>query len=143
MKSAAAITFDYRASRWLLAATSAIAVVAILAVVLSGLPLAWKSLLAIAALAIGGKALRDLTRPAVLRAAWYSDGHWRVRTGDGTEYVASLRAASVRGPLIALVLLAGPLGRVCLVLLPDNCGTDVRRNLRVRLLHTNDLVAGA
>jgi toxin CptA len=143
MKSAAAITFDYRESRWLRAATSAMVLLAILAVVLSGLPLAWKSVLAIATCLLAGKTLHRLMRPAVLRAAWYADGHWRVRAADGSEHVATLLAASVRGPLIALVLLAGPVGRVRLVLFPDNCDAGVRRSLRVRLLHANPVAAGA
>ena len=143
MKSAAAITFDYRESRWLLAATGVMALAAMAAVVLSGLSFAGKVLIAIAACAVAARALLRLMRPAVSRAAWYPDGHWRVRAVDGNEHAAALRAASVRGPLIVVVLSAGALGKVNLVLLSDNCDAAVRRNLRVRLLHTSSVAADA
>jgi toxin CptA len=133
MKSAPAIAFDYRPSRWLLAALSCIMALALLAVGASAIPLLAKLLLDACACAYGAQAVRRLLRPVVRRCAWYETGHWRVRDAAGDDHAASLLRASVRGMLIVLVLRSELQRSVALVLLPDNCDADTHRRLRVRL----------
>jgi len=140
MKSAPAIAFEYRTSRWLVAALVGTAVLALIALAVAGLA-AWLKFVGASAVCLqAGYSLRGLLRHPVRRCAWHDSGHWRVRDRDGVEHVAALVRATVRGPLIALVLSAGPLRRVALVLLPDNCDVDTGRRLRIRLSH---LGAGA
>lgn len=133
MKSATAIAFDYRPSRWVLAAILAIAALALLSVALSGLP-AWAKV-GLCAVAAGsaGFALTRFLRPQIKRAAWQPGGHWRVIDGDGNEYVVELHHAVARSAWIVLNLRRSDGKRVALILGPDNCDTDTRRHLRVRL----------
>jgi len=140
MKSARAIAFDYRTSRWLVATLIATTVLALIALAVAGLAV-WLKFVGAAIISLqAGYSLRGLLRHPVRRCAWHDSGYWRVRDRDGVEHVAALLHATVRGPLIALVLSAGPLRRVSLVLLPDNCDVATGRRLRIRLSH---LVAGA
>ena len=133
MKSAPAIAFDCRPSRWLLGALASVSLLALIALAAAGLAL-WLKLVAAAALcAYAGRALTGLIRHPVRRCAWHDSGHWRVRDAAGEEHAAILLHATIRGPLIALVLLAGPLRKTALILLPDNCDAETRRRLRVRL----------
>lgn len=113
-------------------------VAAVVALGASGLP-PWLKVLGGAAAGICGVVAGvRLLRVPVRRCAWHAGGEWRVRDADGIEHAASLRHATMRGPLIALVLSAGPLRDIALVLLPDNCDADTRRRLRVRLSRSRD-----
>ena len=133
MKSAPAITFDYRPSRWLQTLLTGVGVLALLAAAASGIPLWAKLACGAAASAYLGFALSLLRNPAVRRCAWHESGQWRVRDGAGRDHAATLLRASVRGKVIVL-LLRSPLHKTtALVLLPDNCDADTRRRLRVRL----------
>ena len=132
MKSATAIAFDYRPSRWLLAAIMVIAALALASIAFSGAP-AWAKIgLCILAGGWAGFAATRFLRLAIARAAWQPGGHWRVTDGDGNEYVAELHRAVARGAWIVLNLRHGD-KRVTLILGPDNCDADTRRRLRVRL----------
>ncbi|HEY7872145.1 MAG TPA: protein YgfX [Rudaea sp.] len=135
MKSATAIAFDYRPSRWLLVAILIVAALALLSIVLSGAPSWAKTGLCVVAAVWAGFALRRCLRPQIVRAAWQPGGHWRVVDGNGNENVAELHHAVARGAWIVLNLHhAGK--RAALILGPDNCDADTRRRLRVRLAGT-------
>jgi toxin CptA len=134
MKSALAITFDYRPSRSMQAAVVAVALLASLAVFASGIAAWAKALFVPLVLAYAAFVLYRLRRPAIRRCAWHADGQWRVRDSSGNDFAATLRHASVRAWLIVLQLQVPPSRRpVTLVLLPDNCDAATRRCLRVRL----------
>jgi len=132
MKSANAIAFDYRPSRWLLVAILGMAALALLSVAVSGMPGWAKTGLCTVAASWAGFALGRFWRPQITRAAWQPGGHWRVTDGDGNEHVAELHRAVARGAWIVLNLRHGD-KRVTLILGPDNCDADTRRRLRVRL----------
>src|SRR5438132_1541088 len=98
MKSAPAIVFDYRPSRWIAAATCLIAFAGVLALFFSGVPLWGKFLGAALACFYAGYGLRRFLRNPIRRAAWYDAGHWRLAEADGAEHLADLQQGSVRGP---------------------------------------------
>jgi toxin CptA len=138
MKSAPAIGFDYRASRLLILATSIVALLAVAAVWLSGLPWLAQLALSLGIAAAAGVALGNLLRPCVRAVRWRSDGGADVflndRLGDGRREVqGEICAARVMGPLVALSLRWPPRGRATLWLLPDNLDPETRRRLRMRL----------
>ena len=141
MKSAPAITFDYRPSRRLGAAIVAMALLAAVAAALCGLDAWQKAIVLVAAITGGALGWQRSRRSLVQRCAWYGDDRWRVRDARGEEHHAVLLHAAVRGPMIALVLSAGALRRVALILLPDNSDAELRRRLRVRLSRAADPAA--
>lgn len=138
MKSASAIAFDYRPSRWLIAAIGLVALLAVAAVVASGLPAWSKWPLTVAVAVYAAYELRQLLRDPVRRVSWHEAGHWRIANTDGTEHVAELVHGSVRGTWIVLQLRYTDRRRVSIVLAPDNCDADVHRRLRVRLARTRE-----
>ena len=133
MKSAPAIVFDYRPSRWLAAAACLIAFAGLLALFYSGVP-PWAQFLA-AALACfyAGYGLLRFLRHPVRRAAWDEAGHWRLADADGNGHLADLQQALVRGPWIVLRLRRRDAAHIAIILGPDNSDADTRRRLRVRL----------
>ncbi len=133
MRSAPAIAFDYRPSRWLLAATLVIAVLALVALACSGVPVAVKMALGIFVCAQAGFRLGRFLRPPLRRVAWQPGGHWRVIDADGSEHVAELIAGTVRGAWIMLDLRRTDGRRSAFVLAPDSIDADTRRRLRVCL----------
>jgi len=143
MKSAAAIAFDYRPSRWIAVAIVLIAMLAVLAVALSGVALAWKVALACVACAYAAWSLdRFLRANNIRRAAWQQGGHWRLAEADGREHVAELERGTVRGGWIVLRLRRADKRRETLVLGADNSDADTRRRLRVALARAStDTVA--
>lgn len=141
MKSAPAITFDYRPSRWLGAAILAMGLLAVAATTLCGLAVWEKAIVLLVVCAGAASAWRRSHASPLQRCAWYGDDRWRVRDTRGEEHQAVLLHAAVRGPLIALVLNAGALRRVALILLPDNSDAELRRRLRVRLSRSGDAAA--
>ena len=136
MKSAAAIGFDCRPSRWLAACLGLVWLSALLALAVCGLPLWLNVALAIAASIYAGSALRDFLRPRCQHLLWHEAGHWRACDAGGQEYVAELLHATVLGGLIVLSFRAAAISKISVVLLPDNCDADTRRRLRVRLART-------
>ncbi|MGH8091169.1 MAG: protein YgfX [Rudaea sp.] len=133
MKSATAIAFDYRPSRWLAAAVVLMAVLAFAAIALSGIP-SWAGIfVAIFAAPCAGLALGRHLRPLVRRAVWQQAGHWRVAAADDREFTAELIRGVARGAWIVLNLRRSDGRRLALILGPDNCAADTRRQLRVRL----------
>ena len=133
MKSATAVAFDYRPSRWLVAAVILMAVLAFGAIALSGMPW-WAGIFAVAFVAAcAGFALGRFLRPRVRRAVWQQAGHWRVTDADGREFTAELTRGVARGAWIVLSLRRSDGTDSALILSPDNCTADTRRQLRVRL----------
>jgi toxin CptA len=133
MKSATAIAFDYRPSRWLFAAVILMAVLAFAAIALSGMPSRSGIFVAILAAACAGLALGRRLRPLVRRAVWQQAGHWRVTDADGREFTAELTRGVARGAWVVLSLRRSDGKNSALILGPDNCRADTRRQLRVRL----------
>jgi hypothetical protein len=143
MKSAATIAFDYRRSGVLLAAAGIVLLLGLAAVALSGLVYWQKAALIVVACGYAAYSLRASPGGTVRRCAWHDNGHWRLRDREGEDHAAVLLHSAVRGPLIALVFQAGALRRVSLVLLPDNCAAETRRQLRVRLARADALESRA
>lgn len=138
MRSAPTISFEYRPSRRLLAALLAVTVLAVAAVLLSGLP-GWLRLALLTLLLAGGAIeVRRFQRSAWLRAGWQGSGEWRLLGADGTEHRAELASARVLGRWIVLRLRRERGCAAALVLGPDNAGGDLRRRLRMRLSASSD-----
>ena len=138
MKSAPAIVFDYRPSRWIAAASCLIALAGVVALCFSGVPL-WGTFPAAAlACLYAGYSLHRFLRHPVRRAAWYEAGHWRLADADGSERLADLQRGIVRGPWIVLSLRRGDGAHIAIILGPDNSDADTRRRLRVRLARARD-----
>jgi toxin CptA len=133
MKSAAAIRFDYRPSRWFAACIVLVWLLALLAVAMCGLPVWAKVALDLGASLYAGWALRGFLRPPIRHLLWHAAGHWRAHDTHGQECIAQLRQATVLGGLIVLSFRAASLGKTSIVLLPENGDADTRRRLRVRL----------
>ena len=138
MKAVPAIGFGYRASRGLILATLATAMLAMIAVWLSGLP-HWAHLaLTLGIAGIAGAAFGNLLRPRVRSILWRADGGADLvlndRPGDNRrEAQGAIQAMRVMGPLIALTLRWPPRERAHLWLLPDNLDAETRRRLRMRV----------
>ena len=65
---------------------------------------------------------------------WHSAGHWRLVGCTGDEYSAELVAVRRFAVLFVLTLRVISGSRFRLLLLPDNLDSDLRRQLRIRLL---------
>ena len=133
MKSAAAIAFDYRPSRWLLSAVSLLCVLALVALSLCALNVVLGVVLGAAACAYSALELRRTLLSPARRLAWHTAGHWRIAQAGGHAQVAELQHAVVRGEWIVLRLQRSDGARCAFVLAPDNTDADTRRRLRVRL----------
>ena len=133
MKSAAAIAFDYRPSRLLLAAIALVCGLALVAIALSAAGFALQAVLALGALGYAAFSARRCWRGETRRAAWHEAGHWRIVDARGESHVAELAHATVRGNWIVLGLRRSDGVRVVLMLAPDNSDAETRRRLRVRL----------
>jgi toxin CptA len=133
MKSATAVAFEYRPSRWIAAVVVLMAVLAFVAIALSGIPW-WVGIVAVtSAAACAAFALGRFLRPLVRRAVWQQAGHWRVTDADGREFTTELTRGVARGAWIVLRLRRSDGRGFALILGPDNCTADTRRQLRVRL----------
>lgn len=143
MKSAPAIAFDYRPSRWLLAATAVTTGLALVALTLCAFDAAVRVLLAIVIVGYAMFALRRFVRIAPRRLAWHTAGHWRIVESSGVERVAELERAAIRGAWIALTLRRSDKSTLAIVLGPDNSDVETRRRVRVRLARGLDEANGA
>ncbi|OOG39578.1 hypothetical protein B0E52_12860 [Rhodanobacter sp. C06] len=133
MTSVPAIGFEYRPSRWLPRLLQAVAVLAMLAVLLSGLPWWLKTVLLVAVALVAYRAMRRWSASLVRAAGWSGEGGWSLRLADHSDLPASLASFRVLGACILLRLRAAPLGEQVLLLAPDNSDADIRRRLRMRL----------
>jgi toxin CptA len=142
MKSAPAIAFDYRPSRWLFSAIVGISVLALASIALSGLDVWVKFVLVASACAYAAFALRAHVNSGPCRVGWTEGGQWRISAPAG-DRTAELEHAAVRGAWIVLQLRRGDGKRITLLLAPDNCDADTRRMLRVRLSRADDAASTA
>lgn len=138
MTQAPDIAFNYRSSRLLLLALCGVAVLAIVAVWISGVPVWMRAGLTVATAVLVGVAAGRLLRPRVGAVAWRGTGEVDLVLNDTPldkrrEARGEIRASRVMGSLIVLSLRWPPRERASLWLLPDNLGADTRRRLRVRL----------
>ena len=133
MTSAPAIGFEYRPSRWLPRLLNAVAVLAILAIALSGLPVWLKLLLSAVAALLAWRAVRRWWASPVRAAGWSGEGGWSLHLADHRDAAATLASFRVLGDCILLRLRAASLGEQVLLLAPDNSDADIRRRLRMRL----------
>lgn len=138
MKGAPALGLRCKPSPTLICATLVVAVLAIVAAWISGLP-GWASMLATPCIgAWAGIALVGASSPRIRSLSWQADGTARIGVHDRRmnrtdEVLGSVSAARVLGPLIVLTLRWPVRGRAHLWLLPDNLDADTRRRLRMRL----------
>ncbi|WP_257385224.1 protein YgfX [Tahibacter caeni] len=135
MKSAAAIAFELRPSRLLAGALAGIALLAVLAIALSGLR-RWPWIAAAVGIAVALvllRTLRRLRRPRWRRAGWNADGVWTLLDGAQIAVGAHLLGWRAFGLSLLLRLHTAAGEAVTLCLLPDNLDRDTRRRLRVRL----------
>lgn len=138
MTFAAPIAFDYRGSRVLCIVTTAITVLAIGALLLSGLPTKWVHALMLMVAVAGGSGAARVLQPQVCSVLWRADGSIEVATRqrtlqDAVSFEAELRGARVLGPLVMLRLRWQHSDKAALWLLPDNTDADILRRLRVRI----------
>lgn len=137
MKSVPAIAFDFRPCRGIALAIAGITVLAVIAVVASGLALALKLPIAMAALIYGVLALKRHWRPKTARIARGEAG-WLLVDGGGTESPVALVDHAQRGFLLMLGFRKddGPILRFMLT--PDNCDADLRRRLLLTVAASKD-----
>lgn len=145
MTSAPPIAFDYRGSRVLCALTTMITVLAVLSLLLSGLPPTLIHALMLVVAVMGGSSAARVLQPRVHSLLWRADGSVEVTTrasmlADATTLEGELRGARVLGPLVVLRLHWQRFERATLWLLPDNADADVLRRLRVRIRAGTDTV---
>ena len=127
MRSAPAIAFDYRPSRWLSVLGAVVGVLAIAAPWGSGLGVLVRVGVSIAALAFAVEGLRRHAQPRFRRVSC-REGEWFLLDAGGNEHAAVLRGSTRLGPLLALGFGLGR-GSTWLVLAPDNLDADTRRRL--------------
>lgn len=137
MRSAPTIVLELRVSRALRLGLLAVAVLALLAVVSTGVPTALRVALAMAVLAAAATGDACLRGVAGLRLTLAPEGDWHLVTAAGAaQTLRQVHSAEV-GPLIALALRA-PDGKVRrLALLPDSADRGDLRRLRVWLRHAH------
>ena len=133
MTSAPAIGFEYRPSRGFRYAVALVAILAIFAVLLSGLPVWLKLLLPVVVLLVALRGFRRLARSPVSAVGWSADDEWIVHTIEHEDVPAALASFRVLGALVLLRLSTQKLGVQVLLLAPDNSDADIRRRLRMRL----------
>ena len=133
MTSAPAIGFEYRPSRWLPRLLYVLAALALLALVLAGVPIWLKLPLALLVAGLVWRAVRRHRRAPVVAAGWSAEGGWSLHFADGSDAPAVLASFRVLGAAILLRLHTPPVGEQVLLLAPDNSDADIRRRLRMRL----------
>lgn len=134
MTSAPAIGFEYRPSRLLQRLRGLLVVLAVVALLLSGMALLVR--LQLGLLLIGVLAFMQRRQRATPTAVgWHPMSGWTVRMADGSDAPMSLRSFRVLAGCVVLNL-AGEGGSHDLWLLPDNSDPDTRRRLRMRLAAT-------
>lgn len=132
MTSAPNLSFEPVASRVAQGLSFTIAMLAIIAILLSGLAGAWRFALAAAVVIAAVRAVLNLRGAADLRCALQVDRSWRIRDARG-EFEAVLERAHDLGFLIALHFRRDDGCRLDVVLWPDSIDPDTRRRLRVWL----------
>ncbi|GGA18362.1 hypothetical protein [Dyella nitratireducens] len=132
MTSAPAIGFEYRPSRWVPRLFAGVTGLALLATVVSGLPLLARLVLMLASVAGCVHAIRRLSLP-IYAVGWADQSGWTLRGLDGGDDVATLVSFRIVRQLVLLRLTSSRYGKLTLWLMPDNTDSDIRRRLRMRL----------
>ncbi|MDC8013062.1 protein YgfX [Tahibacter soli] len=131
MKSAQAIAFEVAPSRRLVYLLVSLALAAMLAVTLSGVPHAdiWRGMILLGTVVSATR----YARTGTWRVAWREDGTWGVADARSVASEATLAGWSRIGHFAALRLTLASGRRLSLLLLPDNVDAVTRRRLVVRL----------
>lgn len=133
MRSAPAIGFEYRPSRWLARLLGVVAALAMLAIA-SCDGAWWWQLPALAGVAVAcGRQWRQWRACPWIAAGWLRDREWTLRRVDGRDVSARLGSFRVFGALVWLRLTIPGERTLALLLAPDNADADLRRRLRMRL----------
>lgn len=140
MKSVPAIAFEYRPCRGISVAIAGMTVLAPVAITASGLALALKLPIALAALIYGILALKRHWRPETVRVA-RGDGGWLLVDGVGKETAVALVDHAQRGFLLMLGFRKDDGSVQRFMLTPDNCDADLRRRLLLTVAASKDPAA--
>jgi toxin CptA len=132
MRSAPAIGFEYRPSRWPARLFAVVTGLAVLAIMTSGMPLLARIALALASAATCVHAIRRL-HLSIYAVGWASQSGWTLRGVDGADDAATLVSFRILRQLVLLRLASVRYGKLTLWLMPDNTDADIRRRLRMRL----------
>lgn len=133
MTSAPAIGFEYRPSRAFQCVLSVLVVLALLAVMLSALPVWMQVAVAVVVLMASWRELHRMARSPVVAAGWGDEDRWTVHLASHEDVAATLASHRVLGPFVLLRLKTVENSEHVLLLAPDNTDTDIRRRLRMRL----------
>ena len=128
MKSALSIAFDYRPSRWIAGAATAISLAAVVAPWFSGVPVAARGILSFVALAIATAALPRFVKTSVRRIAYRSAG-WRLFDTSAVESAVELVSHVRIGSWLALDFRNARHGRFRALIGPDNIDAETWRRL--------------
>ena len=128
MKSAPGIAFDYRPSRVLAALAAAIAVLAVCAILASGLGTLPKAILVVVIPLLAAYSLRQFLIPPFVRIARDAGG-WQLVTRDGERVTTTLLRHVRLGPLLVLEFDQPPRRRFRCVLAGDVVDAGLRRRL--------------
>jgi hypothetical protein len=141
MKSASAIAFDYRPSRWLALAAAAIVCAAIAAPWFSALPFAIRIALSVVVCALGAVSLLRFLHTPFRRIAYRASG-WTLLDTSDREHTALLRSYARLGAWISLDFQLDRSRRFRAVLGPDNLDAETRRRLVLLLARAEVAHAG-
>lgn len=141
MKSASAIAFDHRPSRWLALVAATILCAAIAAPWFSALPFAARIALSVVACAAGAISLRRFLRTPFRRIAYRVSG-WTLLDFNDREHAALLRSHARLGAWISLDFQLDRSRRFRAVLGPDNLDAETRRRLVLLLARAEVAHAG-
>ncbi len=128
MKSAPAIAFDYRPSRRVAAAAATIAVLAIVAILASGIGTPARLVLIVAVSAHAAWSLRRFLATPFVRVTRDAGG-WQLVTREDERLAASLRGHVRLGPLLVLEFAVPGRRPFRCVLAGDVIDTELRRRL--------------
>ncbi|MBI2399117.1 MAG: hypothetical protein HYV17_15135 [Xanthomonadales bacterium] len=132
MKSAPSLWFEPARSRIGIAASFVVGLLAVGAVVSSGLPPDWRLGAAVAVSILWARGLRAQSIESAPRCVLQPEGDWLV-TSANVETRAALICSHDLGFLIALQFRTDRGARIDLVLWPDSLSSETRRRLRVWL----------
>ena len=141
MKSAPTIAFDYRPSRWVAIAATAIIIAAFIALWLANLPLIVQAGASLAIAANGVVSLRRFLAGPFCRIACRASG-WTLVDGMQVEHAATLASHVTVGAWIVLTFRLDRRRRFRAVIGPDNLDADTRRRLTLLLSRAEIARAG-
>lgn len=131
MKSAPTIAVDYRPSRMIALAGGAIVLLAAVAPLLTGWPIAPKLVVSLCALVAGMASVLRFARPPLRRIAYGADG-WQLRDRERAHDAVLVTHARI-GPFTALTWRLATGRRWHALLAPDNADAETRRRMTLVL----------